>query len=123
MEWIDERLRINPDLAQTILTDFIRQELGRHGFEKAIVGVSGGVDSSLACYLSAAALGPENVLAVRMPYKSSSDESMEHAGLIIDDLGVQQLDVEITDMVEPLFARFDEMDRVRRGNVMARARM
>ncbi|MDX1600559.1 MAG: NAD+ synthase, partial [Anaerolineales bacterium] len=118
-----ERLRINPDLAQTILTDFIRQELGRHGFEKAVVGVSGGVDSSLACYLSAAALGPENVLAVRMPYKSSSDESMEHAGLIIDDLGVQQLDVEITDMVDPLFARFDEMDRVRRGNVMARARM
>lgn len=123
MDWIDERLRINPDLAQTILTDFIRQELGRHGFQKAIVGVSGGVDSSLACYLSAAALGPENVLAVRMPYSSSSEESMEHARLVIEDLSVQQLDVEITDMVDPLFQRFEGMDRVRRGNVMARARM
>lgn len=123
MQWIDERLKINPDLAQRILTDFIRDELSRHGFERAVVGLSGGVDSSLACFLSAAALGPENVLAVRMPYRTSSSDSMEHAGMIIEQLGVQHVDVEITDMVEPLFERFSDMDQVRKGNVMARARM
>lgn len=123
MDWIDEGLQINTDLAHRILTDFIRDELGRHGFERGVVGVSGGVDSSLTCYLAAAALGPENTLAVRMPYETSSQESLEHAQAVIDDLKVESLTVDITGMVEPLFERFPDMDKIRRGNVMARARM
>ena len=77
----------------------------------------------MACYLTAEALGPENVLAVRMPYKTSSPDSMEHAQIVVDALGVQSLDVPITEMVDPLFKRFPDMDKVRQGNVMARERM
>jgi NAD+ synthase len=123
MDWIDEGLRINTDLAHRILTDFIRDELGRHGFERGVVGLSGGVDSSLACYLTAAALGPENTLAVRMPYRTSSPDSLEHAASVISDLGVEQRTVEITELVDPLFEQFPDMDQIRRGNVMARTRM
>lgn len=123
MKWIDEQLEINPDLVRQILTDFIQQELGRHGFEKAVIGLSGGIDSSLACFLAAEALGPKNVLAVRMPYETSSPESMEHAGLVIEQLGLQQLDVDITPIAKPLIERFPDMDQVRQGNVMARTRM
>ena len=116
-------LTINTDLARTILTGFLHTEITRAGFEHAVVGLSGGVDSSLSCYLAAEALGPENVLAIRMPYRTSSSDSLEHAQLVIDDLGVKSLDFEITSMVEPLFERFPEADQIRRGNAMARARM
>ncbi len=119
----DSPLRINTDLARKVLVAFIRDELGRHGFTRGVVGLSGGIDSSLACFLAAEALGPENVLALRMPYASSSPESMDHAGLVIDLLKVHSLDVPITDMVNPLFDRFPNMSKVRRGNMMARIRM
>jgi NAD+ synthase len=123
MEQTQPTLEINTDLARSILTEWIRTETNRAGFERAVVGVSGGVDSSLACCLAAEALGPGNVLAVRMPYKASSSDSMEHAEMVIRALGVQETTIPITDMVEPLFARFPEADAIRRGNVMARARM
>ena len=116
-------LSINTDLARMILTGFIRSEISRAGFSKGVIGLSGGLDSSLSCYLAAEALGPENVLAVRMPYKASSPESMQHAQLVIDALGVQTLTVEITGLVDPLFERFPDAKQVRRGNAMARARM
>lgn len=116
-------LSINTELARTILTGFVRTELARAGFTKGLLGLSGGLDSALACYLAAEALGPENVLAIRMPYKTSSPESLEHAQLVIDALGVQTMTVPITEMVDPLFERFPEADKTRRGNVMARARM
>ncbi len=116
-------LTIDTDLAQNILTGFIHSEITRAGFSRAVVGLSGGVNSALSCYLTAQALGPQNVLAVRMPYKSSSADSLEHAQMVIDDLGVQALTIPITEMVEPLLALSPEVDQVRRGNVMARARM
>lgn len=116
-------LDINTELARTILTSFIRTEITRAGFNKAVIGLSGGVDSALSCFLAADALGSENVLAVRMPYKSSSQDSLDHAKLVIDQLGVQSLTFPITDMVDPLFERFSEAGKVRMGNVMARARM
>jgi NAD+ synthase len=116
-------LTINTGLAREILTGFLHTEITRAGFSRGVIGLSGGVDSSLACYLTAEALGPENVLAVRMPYKTSSPDSMEHAQIVVDALGVQSLDVPITEMVDPLFKRFPDMDKVRQGNVMARERM
>lgn len=116
-------LNINTDLARKILTGFIESEITRAGFSHAVVGVSGGVDSTLSCFLAAEALGPQNILAVRMPYESSSQDSLDHAQWVIDTLGVQSMTVPITDMVQPLFERFPEMDQVRKGNAMARARM
>jgi NAD+ synthase len=116
-------LTINTDLAQKILTGFIRTEITRAGFSRGVLGLSGGLDSSLSCFLAAQALGPENVLAVRMPYQTSSPDSLAHAQKVIDLLGVQSLTVPITGMVDPLFARFPDADEMRRGNAMARARM
>jgi len=116
-------LSINPDVVRKVLTTFLRTEINRAGFSRAVLGLSGGLDSALACFLAAEALGPENVLAVRMPYRSSSPESLEHAQLVIDATGVQSLTVEITPMVEPLFGLFSDMSPTRRGNIMARERM
>ncbi len=116
-------LSINTDLVRKILTGFIHSEITRAGFSRAVVGLSGGIDSALSCTLAAEALGPENVLAVRMPYRTSSADSLEHAQLVIDALGVQSITIPITELVEPLLNRFPEMNHMRRGNIMARTRM
>jgi NAD+ synthase len=116
-------LSINTDLARTILTGFIRTETTRAGFSRAVVGLSGGLDSTLSCTLTAQALGAENVLALRMPYKASSQDSLEHAQMVIDALGVQSRTIPITDMVEPYLASIPDAGRVRQGNIMARTRM
>jgi NAD+ synthase len=116
-------LSINPDLARKILTGFIKSEINRVGFTRAVVGLSGGIDSALSCVLAAEALGPENVLAVRMPYKSSSPESLEHAQMVIEQFGVQSKTVEITGMADALISHDPDMSKTRKGNIMARARM
>ncbi|HSB66660.1 MAG TPA: NAD+ synthase [Anaerolineales bacterium] len=116
-------LTINTDLARQILTGFIRTEITRAGFSRAVVNLSGGLDSSLSCYLAAEALGAQNVLALLLPYKSSTPDSAEHARLVIGNLGVQSLTIPITDMADGLIDHFPEMDRVRQGNIMARLRM
>lgn len=116
-------LTINTDLVRTILTGFVHSEITRVGFERAVIGLSGGLDSALSCFLAAEALGPENVLAVRMPYRASAQDSLEHAQMVIDALGVRSLTVPISEMADPLFERFPEMSSMRRGNVMARMRM
>lgn len=116
-------LSINTDLARAILTGFIKSEISRVGYERAVIGLSGGVDSALSCFLTVEALGPENVLAICMPYKDSSLDSLNHANLIIEKLGIEALTIPVTDMVIPLFDKFPDMNQVRRGNVMARQRM
>lgn len=116
-------LTINPQLAIKILTGFIKTELNRVGFSKTLMGLSGGLDSAVSLYLSARALGPENVLAMRMPYKTSPQETLDDAQLMIDALGVQSLTVDITPMAEPLINRFEDMTKLRAGNIMARTRM
>ncbi|HRF49748.1 MAG TPA: NAD+ synthase [Anaerolineales bacterium] len=120
---MSDPLNINTDLARRLLVGFLHEEITRVGITRAVIGLSGGIDSALSCFLAAEALGPENVLAVRMPYRTSAPESMADAQKVIDQLGVQHLTVEITDMAEPLLKRFPEMSNVRRGNIMARTRM
>jgi len=117
------KLEINPALARKILTGFIRSETTRAGFDRAVVGLSGGVDSALSCTLAAEALGKENVLAVRMPYATSSPESLEHADLVIKLTGVQDVTLPITDAANELLNDIPEDQQVRRGNIMARMRM
>ncbi len=116
-------LSIEPSLARRILTGFIQSELNRMGFSKAVIGLSGGLDSAVSCFLTAEALGAENVLAVRMPYKSSSQDSLDHAQLVIDQLEVQSLTIPISGMADSLIEQFPEMNSMRKGNIMARARM
>ena len=102
---------------------FLRDEIRKVGVERAVIGLSGGIDSALACYLVVQAIGAHNVYAVRMPYRSSSQDSLDHAQLVIDALGIQSETVDITNMVDPLIALTPDMDAKRQGNVMARARM
>jgi len=116
-------LEINPALARKILTGFIRSETSRVGFDRAVVGLSGGVDSSLTCTLAAEALGAENVMAVRMPYTTSTPDSLEHAALVIEKTGVHEVTVPIAEAVDALLADIPENQQVRRGNIMARMRM
>jgi NAD+ synthase len=116
-------LTIDTDLARKILVGFLKSEITRIGYEHAVINLSGGIDSALSCFLAAEALGPENVLAIRLPYRTSSKDSLEDAQRVIDATGVQSITVEITDMVEPLFAKFPDMDNMRKGNIMARERM
>jgi NAD+ synthase len=116
-------LEINMDLARKVLVSFVREEITRTGLGHGVVGVSGGIDSAVSCFLAAEALGPENVLAVCMPYKHSSPDSLRHAGLVVGATGVKTLTIDITPMVEPLFEKFPKMNSRRKGNIMARERM
>lgn len=116
-------LTINTDVARQILTGFIRSEVTRAGFSRAVIGLSGGIDSALSCALAVDALGKENVLAVRMPYRSSSPDSLAHAELLIKQLEIPSKTIEITNMVEPFFALDPNITQLRKGNVMARERM
>lgn len=116
-------LAINTDLARKILTGFIRSEITRAGFSRAVVNLSGGLDSAVSCALAAEALGGENVLALRLPYESSSPDSLEHAQWIIDQFKLQSITIPITGMADPYFNNRPDMSPVRKGNVMARLRM
>ncbi len=117
------RLAINTDLARTILVKFLRNAVHKVGYERAVIALSGGLDSALVTYLIAEAIGPENVLAIRMPYKTSSPDSLADAQAVVDALGVRCDTVDITPMVDPLLARFPDASALRRGNIMARMRM
>src|SRR5947199_6700040 len=114
-------LAIDTDLARRWLVSFLKDEVvRRRGFTKGIVAISGGIDSSLTAYLAVEALGNENVIGVRMPYKTSSPESLEHAQLVIDQLGIQSLTVDITAAVDGYLAQVEKdgsADPTRRGNV------
>lgn len=113
----------NPPLLRRILTVFIANEVCKVGVDRVVLGLSGGVDSALSALLAAEALGPANVLAIKMPYRTSSAESLAHADAVIAHAGLPSLQVDITPQIDAYFARFPDADQVRRGNKMARERM
>ncbi len=119
----DDLLAINCPLVERILCGFIQQEIQRAGFSRAVLGLSGGIDSTVVVYLAAKALGPENVLAVTMPYKTSSEETRRDSAEVVERLGVQTVDVPITDQVDAYFSQFPDASRLRRANKCARERM
>ncbi|HZE08333.1 MAG TPA: NAD+ synthase [Gemmatimonadaceae bacterium] len=116
-------LTIDPELTATWLASFLREEFERRGFEKAVLGLSGGVDSAVTAHLAVKALGAENVVAVRMPYRTSSKDSLAHAQLVIDKLGIESRTVDISQAVDGYLVNEPDADAGRRGNVMARERM
>jgi NAD+ synthase len=110
-------------LLRKILVQFIRSEVRRTGLARGVLGLSGGLDSSLVAALAAEALGPEQVLGVAMPYRTSSPESLAHARLMAAHTGIRLVEVEITPMIDAYFAAEPEASSLRRGNKMARERM
>ena len=120
---IMEKLNIDLNTLEDTLVAFLKDEVEKTGFKKVVLGLSGGIDSALVAFLAAKAFGPENVLGVMMPYKTSSKESVEHAKLVVEASGIRSIKVEITPMVEPYFQMNPDMSSLRRGNMMARQRM
>lgn len=116
-------LVVNTELLRQMLVGFVRDEVHKVGIKKAILGLSGGIDSALVVFLAAEALGPENVQAICMPYKTSNPESEVHAKLVADACGVNFSVVPITPMVDAYFEMFPDADNMRRGNKMSRERM
>ena len=118
-------IAIDPELVSEWLVRFLRDEmLERRGFERAVIGLSGGVDSALTAALCARALGPENVTGFLMPYRTSSPESAAHAMLVADNLGIRTRTVDISAAVDGYLENEEpDADPTRRGNVMARMRM
>lgn len=116
-------LNLKTDEVRAFLIEFTRAQVIGAGFSRAVIGLSGGIDSALACTLTAEALGAQNVLAVRMPYATSSPDSLSDAQKVIDQTGVQSLTIPITPMVDAFLTLDPHMSPVRRGNIMARVRM
>jgi len=130
---LPEELAIDTEAVRREIVEFTRGYLRRAGFGRLLLGLSGGIDSALTAFLAAEAVGPENVLGVMMPYRTSSPQSVEHARLVVERLGCASRLVEITAMVEGYFGREGEIGAggevargatpLRRGNLAARLRM
>lgn len=122
-EHLNAELDIQCPLVEELLVSFLREELRSAGFEKAVVGVSGGIDSAVSVALCARAFGPENVLGIILPYRTSNPDSQAHAEELLNELGTRQLVIDISEMVDAYLVSQDVEDTTRRGNVMARVRM
>jgi len=118
-----EPLTIDPKEVSGKLENFVRQKLNEAGYKRAIFGLSGGIDSSTTAYIASRALGAENVWGVNMPYRTSSQQSASDAQLVANELGINFMTIEITDMIDAYFKRYPDADTLRRGNKMARERM
>jgi NAD+ synthase len=121
---VEAALAIDVALAERWLVAFLRDELiERRGVTKAVLGLSGGVDSAVVACLCARALGPQNVYAVRMPYRTSSPDSLLDAQRVVDAAGINVDTIDISDAVDGYLRVAGDADPRRRGNVMARMRM
>lgn len=117
-------LAIDPAMTAKWLEAFLRDELlGRRNISRAVLGLSGGIDSAVVAYLCARALGAENVHAIRMPYRTSSADSLHDAQLVIEALGINTETIDISAAVDGYLLHAPEADGRRKGNVMARMRM
>lgn len=116
-------LAIDTDVARRVIGEFIRGQLRQAGFERLVLGLSGGIDSTLVAYLVAEAIGADRLRCVLMPYRTSAPASREDAELVVAELGASSELVDISPMVDAFFADDPDASAVRRGNVMARQRM
>ena len=116
-------LAIDTGVARRVIAQFIRGQLRQAGFERAVLGLSGGIDSALVAYLVADAIGPDRLLCVLMPYRTSSDASRSDAEDVVGRLGAASELFDISPMVDGFFASQPDAAPLRRGNFMARQRM
>jgi NAD+ synthase len=116
-------LELDASLAVQILASALCEEVEKAGFRQVVLGLSGGIDSALSLYLAVLAFGKDRVIAVRMPYRTSSVSSLADAGEVIKDTGVQSLTMDISQQVDAYFELIPEATPLRRGNKMARERM
>lgn len=116
-------LKLNMKIVEELLVRFLRDEIQKAGFTKAVVGLSGGVDSAVSATLAARALGKRNVVGVLLPYKSSNPQSLKDAMLVGKKLGIRAVTVSISEMVDVYCEAHKVKDRMRKGNIMARMRM
>ena len=116
-------LSIDAPRVQQAIVAFIHEQVHQAGYGRVLLGLSGGIDSALACYLAAEALGPENVLALLMPCRTSNPSSEADAMLIINDLGIPWHKAPITPMMDAFLGEDPAMDARRQGNIMSRLRM
>ncbi len=116
-------LMIDTNLTSRMIVEFIRTEITRVGFSRGVIGLSGGVDSSLVAFLAVQALGAQNVLGIIMPYRTSDPASRADAELVAKQLKIATRVIDVSPMVEPYLTQFVNGNSRRRGNVMARARM
>jgi NAD+ synthase len=115
--------KISAPFVEKVLCSFIREELGKFGFRRAIIGMSGGLDSSVCAALGARALGGKNVIGMILPYRETSSRDVKDAQALAGKLGIRTRLVDISPMVDAYFSRYPTEDRVRIGNKMARERM
>jgi NAD+ synthase len=118
-----EDLSLNTEIVRKLLIEFVRDETHKAGFNKGVIGLSGGIDSAVSASIASEALGKENLLAVLMPYRTSNPQSQTDAGLVARELGIRTEVVDITPMVDAYLERTNITDQIRAGNVMARQRM
>jgi NAD+ synthase len=117
-------LDLDAGLTCRVLESFIREELEKFGIQRAVIALSGGIDSAVSCALAARAFGPERVLAVLMPYRTSNPASRADAETLVNQLGIYSTLIEISASVDGLLGELDDdPSPLRRGNIMARARM
>ena len=116
-------LAIDTDVARRIIGEFIRGQLRQAGFERAVLGLSGGIDSALVAYLTAESIGADKLLCVLLPYRTSSPSSQADAEEVVRRLGCASELVDISPMVDGHFGLESDATALRRGNFMARMRM
>jgi len=134
---LPEELQIDTDVARRVIAGFIRGQLRQAGFERAVLGLSGGIDSALVAYLVAEAVGADRLLCLMLPYRTSSPSSRGDAEVVVARLGCASRLVDISPLVDGYFGIEADGTAVpgaggvdvlaasalRRGNFMARARM
>lgn len=120
---LPDGINIDTEKITNYLVNFIKDHLASAGFTKLVLGVSGGIDSAVVAYLSAKAIGADNITGVILPYKTSNPENIKDAELVIDKLGFNKRYVEISPMVDAYYDKYPTDDNNRKGNKMARERM
>jgi NAD+ synthase len=118
-----EGIRIDPSKVKNHLIRFIKNELEKTGFSRLVLGVSGGVDSTVVAFLSAESIGSDNVTGVILPHSESNRDSINDAEQVIKHLGINRRFVDISSMIDAYFKYYPTTDRTRRGNKIARERM